>query len=93
MWTLIGIVTGVVLLFLVIMGLVMAKLYKRTTKRMAFVRTGSGGQKVVKDGGAVIIPILHEVIEVAMETMTVVVKRNNESALITKDKLRVDVEV
>ena len=92
MWTLIGIVTGVVLLFLVIMGLVMAKLYKRTTKRMAFVRTGSGGQKVVKDGGAVIIPILHEVIEVAMETLTVVVKRNKDSALITKDKLRVDVE-
>lgn len=92
MWTLIGIVTGVVLLFLVIMGLVMAKLYKRTTKRMAFVRTGSGGQKVVKDGGAVIIPILHEVIEVAMETLTVVVRRNKDSALITKDKLRVDVE-
>ena len=92
MWILIGVSVSVTLLFLVIMGLVMAKLYKRTTKRMAFVRTGSGGQKVVKDGGAVIIPILHEVIEVSMETLTVVVSRNKESALITQDKLRVDVE-
>ena len=92
MWILIGVSVSVTLLFLVIMGLVMAKLYKRTTKRMAFVRTGSGGQKVVKDGGAVIIPILHEVIEVSMETLTVVVSRNKESALITQDQLRVDVE-
>ena len=91
-YSIIGGIVGTVLVFLVIIGVVMAKLYKRTTKRMSFVRTGSGGQKVVKDGGAIIVPVLHEVIEVNMETLTVVVRRNKESALITQDKLRVDVE-
>ncbi len=91
----IGLIGGIVvfaLIFMVIIGLVMAKLYKRSTKQMAFVRTGAGGQKVIKDGGALVIPIMHETIDVNMETLTVVVRRNKENALITKDKLRVDVE-
>lgn len=88
----IGTVVGLILVFMVIMGLVMAKLYKRSTKQMAFVRTGAGGQKVIKDGGALIVPIMHETIDVNMETLTVVVNRSRDSALITKDKLRVDVE-
>jgi len=54
---------------MIIMGLVMAKLYKRSTKRMSFVRTGARGQKVVKDGGALIIPIMHETIDINMETL------------------------
>ncbi len=92
--TLISIVSivGFILVFMLITGMVMAKLYKRSTKRMAFVRTGAGGQKVIKDGGALIVPIMHETIDVNMETLTVVVNRSKDSALITKDKLRVDVE-
>lgn len=89
---LIGGIVAFILVFMVIIGLVMAKLYKRSTKKMAFVRTGAGGEKVIKDGGALIIPIMHEYVEVNMETITVVVRRNKDSALITKDKLRVDVE-
>lgn len=35
-------------------GFVIAKLYKRSTKEMAFVRTGFGGEKVILNGGAVV---------------------------------------
>ena len=41
-------------------------LYLRSSKERAFVRTGLGGQKVVLDGGAFVLPILHEVIPVNM---------------------------
>ena len=91
-WLLIGGGVLVTLILAVIVGLVFSKLYKRTTKKRAFVRTGSGGQKVVKDGGAIIIPVLHETTDVNMETLRLVVTRAQKDALITKDKLRVDVK-
>jgi uncharacterized membrane protein YqiK len=37
-------------------------LYLRSSKERAFVRTGLGGQKVVLDGGAFVLPIVHDVI-------------------------------
>ena len=33
-------------------------LYLRSSKERAFVRTGMGGQKVVLDGGAFVLPIV-----------------------------------
>lgn len=57
-------VAGMVLLGLIVIGLIFAKLYKRATKEMAFVRTGFGGEKIIKDGGAIVLPVLHETISV-----------------------------
>jgi uncharacterized membrane protein YqiK len=57
-----------------------------------FVRTGFGGQKVIMDGGALVIPVLQEVIPVNMNTLRLEVLRRNEQALITKDRMRVDVQ-
>jgi uncharacterized membrane protein YqiK len=57
---------------------------------MAFVRTGMGGVKVVQDGGTLVIPVVHQVIPVSMETMRLNVERRGPHALITKDNLRVD---
>ena len=65
--------------------------YKRGSKEMAFVRTGFGGEKVVKSGGAVVIPGLHEVIGVNMNTLRLEVQRVNEQSVITKDRIRVDI--
>ena len=59
-------VAGMVLLGLIVIGLIFAKLYKRATKEMAFVRTGFGGEKIIKDGGAIVLPVLHETISVNM---------------------------
>lgn len=66
-------------------------LYLRSSKERAFVRTGLGGQRVVLDGGAFVLPILHEVIPVNMNTLRLEVARGRDKALITKDRMRVDV--
>lgn len=59
-------VAAMVLIGLIVIGLIFAKLYKRATKEMAFVRTGFGGEKIIKDGGAIVLPVLHETIAVNM---------------------------
>lgn len=87
----IGILGGLSLLGLIIIGMVFARLYKRATKETAFVRTGLGGQKVIMDGGAIVLPVFHETILVNMNTLKLVVTRNNEDSLITKDRMRVNV--
>jgi uncharacterized membrane protein YqiK len=66
-------------------------LYLRSSKERAFVRTGLGGQRVVLDGGAFVLPIVHDVIPVNMNTLRLEVARGREKALITKDRMRVDV--
>jgi uncharacterized membrane protein YqiK len=66
-------------------------LYVRSSKDRAFVRTGLGGQKVVLDGGAFVLPVLHEATPVNMNTVRLEVARGREKALITKDRMRVDV--
>lgn len=79
------------LAFLVIIGLVFARMYRRSTKELSFVRTGLGGQKVIMNGGALVFPVLHDIIPVNMNTLRLEVKRNDEQALITRDRMRVDV--
>jgi len=66
-------------------------LYLRSSKERAFVRTGMGGQKVVLDGGAFVLPIVHDVIPVNMNTLRLEVMRGRDKALITRDRMRVDV--
>ena len=85
------IMAGVILAFLVVIGLVLQRLYVRASKETTFVRTGFGGQKVIMDGGSLVIPVLHEIIAVNMNTLRLVVERSRERSLITKDRMRVDV--
>ena len=73
-------------------ALMVARLYRRATKEIAFVRTGAGGQKVIVDGGTLVLPVLHEIIPVNMNTLRLEVRRANEQALITRDRMRVDVQ-
>lgn len=82
----------IVFIALLAIGLIFARLYKRSSKEISFVRTGFGGQKVIMNGGALVFPILHEVIPVNMNTLRLEVRRSNEQALITKDRMRVDVQ-
>ncbi|MEO0551214.1 MAG: flotillin domain-containing protein [Pseudomonadota bacterium] len=85
-------IAGAVLAFLLICGLVFARLYRRSSKEVSFVRTGFGGQKVIMNGGALVFPILHEIIPVNMNTLRLEVRRHAEQALITHDRMRVDVQ-
>ncbi|WP_435274374.1 flotillin family protein [Psychrobium sp. nBUS_13] len=90
--TFILIMAGVGVLTVLIIGLIFAKLYVRATKEIAFVRTGMGGEKVVKDGGAICLPVLHETIPVNMNTLRIEVEKVQKDSLITKDRMRVDVK-
>ena len=89
---------GAVILGLIVVAVVVAIavwlmnwLYLRSSKERAFVRTGLGGQKVVMNGGAFVLPIVHEVVPVNMNTLRLEVSRGRDKALITKDRMRVDV--
>ena len=83
---------GIIIAALVAMGLILARLYRRASKEISFVRTGLGGQKVIMNGGALVFPVLHETIPVNMNTLRLEVRRHNEQALITRDRMRVDVQ-
>lgn len=84
-------IAGAIFGFLLLTGLVFARLYKRASKEVSFVRTGFGGQKVIMNGGALLFPVLHERIPVNMNTLRLEVRRAEGEALITKDRMRVDV--
>jgi len=71
--------------------MILSRLYKRASKEVSFVRTGFGGQKVIMNGGALVFPVLHEIIPVNMNTLRLEVRRAREQALITRDRMRVDV--
>jgi uncharacterized membrane protein YqiK len=76
---------------MVVSGMILARLYRRATKEISFVRTGFGGQKVILNGGALVLPVLHDTIPVNMNTLRLEVQRANQQALITRDRMRVDV--
>lgn len=78
---------------LLFVALIMARLYKRATRETSLVKTGSGGRKVIMDGGTIVVPFLHEISKVNMKTLRLEVARVNEQSLITKDRMRVDVGV
>ena len=83
---------GIGLVALLIIGLMLARLYKRASKEVGFVRTGFGGEKVVINGGALVLPVFHETMPVNLNTVRLAVERKNTDALITFDRLRIDVK-
>jgi flotillin len=68
------------------------RFYRKSTRDVAVVRTGFGGQRIVISGGCVALPFLHRIEEVNMRTLRIEVRRTGEKSLITEDRMRVDVE-
>jgi len=83
---------GILVLLFLFLVIFITKLYRRASKEVAFVRTGFGGEKVVMNGGAMVMPVLHETMPVNMNTVRLAVERKNQDALITLDRLRIDVK-
>jgi uncharacterized membrane protein YqiK len=81
---------GLVLVIMTAVVTMIAKLYRKASANMAFVRTGMGGVRVIRDGGTIVLPVIHHVIPVSLETMRLNVERRGPHALITRDNLRVD---
>ncbi|CUH88001.1 Inner membrane protein YqiK [Phaeobacter sp. CECT 5382] len=82
-----------ILVCLLVLGLVLGRLYRRSTREVSLVKTGAGGKKVIMDGGTIVVPLLHEVSPVNMKTLRLEVQRSGDAALITQDRMRVDVGV
>src|SRR6185295_1843618 len=66
---------GVAVLIVVATVVMFTRLYRRAAANLAFVRTGSGGAKVIKDSGKFVVPVMHQVIPVSLETMRLNVER------------------
>lgn len=86
------ILIGIGLVGFLFIFLIMARLYRRASKEISFVRTGLGGQRVIVNGGGLVFPVFHELIPVNMNTLKLYVERAKEAALITRDRMRVDVQ-
>src|SRR6185369_12394346 len=69
------------------------RFYRKTSRDVALIRTGFGGQKIVATGGTLALPFLHKVDEINMRTMRIEVVRSGAKSLITEDRMRVDVEL
>lgn len=83
---------GGVLLVVLTIVFALTRLYRRASKETAFVRTGVGGERVVMNGGALVLPVFHETMPVNMNTLVLAVVRRDSEALITLDRLRIDVK-
>jgi flotillin len=81
---------GVVVCVFVSIAAMVAKFYRKASANMAFVLTGGRRARVIVDGGAIVVPVVHNVVPVSLETMRLNVERRGPHALITKDNLRVD---
>ncbi|UCE32374.1 MAG: hypothetical protein JSW68_05545 [Burkholderiales bacterium] len=86
LWIIVAIIVIAVVVYL------LNWLYHRSTKEVAFVRTGFGGETVVINGGALVLPILHEVTPVNLNVVRIAVARTQREAVITRDRMRVDIE-
>ena len=87
MW-LLGIVLGLIaLLFLI---LFLKNFYMKAARDTALIRTGFGGQKIIVDGGTIALPILHRIERINMRSTRLSVERRGVAALMSGDRLRVD---
>lgn len=88
-----GVPAALVLVALLVAGFTLTRLYHRSTRETSLVRTGARGRKVIMDGGILVFPGLHELTKINMRTTRLEVSRRGTSALITLDRMRVDVGV
>jgi len=86
---LLAIVAAVVAIVIAVIFL--NRFYRKSTRDIALVRTGFGGQRIIISGGCLALPFLHKIDEINMRTMRIDVVRAGEKSLITEDRMRVDV--
>lgn len=88
---LLGIIVAIVLIAIGVVFL--NRFYRKSSRDVALIRTGFGGQRIVISGGCLALPFLHKVDEINMRTIRIEVRRTGEKSLITTDRMRVDAEL
>ena len=86
LWLIVAIVAIVVGVYIV------NWLYHRSSKEVSFVRTGFLGERVVINGGAFVLPFIHDYTPVNMNVLPMGIVRSRQDAVITRDRMRVDIE-
>ncbi len=84
---------SIIAIFIMLLGALLAILFKRATNDRAYIRTGYGGEVIVQNTGFFVLPILHRVLPINLKTMRLEIELSNESAALTKDHLKVDLSV
>src|SRR6188768_848779 len=86
LWLIVAIIVIVIAVYIV------NWLYHRSSKEVSFVRTGFLGERVVINGGAFVLPFIHDYTPVNMNVLPMGVVRSRQDAVITRDRMRVDIE-
>src|SRR6201995_2616099 len=86
LWLIVAIVAIVIIVYVV------NWLYHRSSKETSFVRTGFLGERVVINGGAFVLPFIHDYTPVNMNVLPMGIVRSRQDAVITRDRMRVDIE-
>jgi len=74
-------------------GFICSLVYVRPTQNLAYVRSGYGGETILLTNPGWILPILHKSIPVNLATVRITIGLVDHQALLTKDRLRANVEV
>ena len=86
LWLIVAIIAIVIVVYIV------NWLYHRSSKEVSFVRTGFLGERVVINGGAFVLPFIHDYTPVNMNVLPMGITRARQDAVITRDRMRVDIE-
>ena len=86
LWLIVAIVVIAIVVYIV------NWLYHRSSKEVSFVRTGLLGERVVINGGAFVLPFIHDYTPVNMNVLPMGIVRAKHDAVITRDRMRMDIE-
>lgn len=81
------------IVIVLIVGWVFSLIYVRPTKSRAYVRSGHGGEYIILHNPAFVLPILHKVIPINLADQRISVSQIDQQALMTRDRLRADIEM
>src|ERR1700679_3809465 len=86
LWLIVAVIAIVIIVYVV------NWLYHRSSKEVSFVRTGFLGERVVINGGAFVLPFIHDFTPVNMNVLPMPITRSRQDAVITRDRMRIDIE-